>query len=319
MPELLSGYLGIADALADGAKSADELAQTVKVHPKALTRVLRALASYDLFEEHHDGRFELKALGKLLQREASGSLHGFALLNGEPWVWQPWGELLHSVRTGESAFSHIYGIGLYDYVHQNPETTTLFDEAMTSSIQLRLAPIVAAWDFSSIATVVDVTGGQGVLLAAILQAYPHLRGVLCDLPETVEGAKEHLEAAGVADRCTLRPGNFFEAVPDGGDVYILKSTLMDWDDAHVMEILASCHRAMRPDARLLIIEDVISPDLTEDQRQLLAITDIHMMVLEAGGQRTEAEHRELLATAGFTVQRVIPTSILTKIIEAAPA
>lgn len=223
----VTAKLDIADALADEAKSADELAHAIKGHPQALTRLLRALAAYDIVEEHADGRFGLKALGTLLQRETPGSLHGFAMLNGEPWIWRPWGELLHSVRTGQSAFHHIYDMGLYDYVHQHPDITTLFDEAMTSSIQQRLAPIVTAYDFAHITTIVDVSGAYGALLAAILRAHPHLHGVLCDLLETVEGMRHHLDVSGVANRCTLRPGNFFEAVPSDGDAYILKSTLMD--------------------------------------------------------------------------------------------
>ncbi len=315
----VTAKLGIADALGDEAKSAEELAQAIQAHPQSLARLLRTLAVYEIFEESPDGRFGLAALGQLLQKEAPGSLHGFALLNGEPWIWQPWGELLHSVRTGQSAFHQVYDMGLYDYVHQHPDATTLFNEAMTSVLEQSLATLIPVYDFAQITTVVDVSGGHGALLSAFLQAYPHLHGVLCDLPETIEAARHYLEATGVADRCILRPGNFFEAVPDGGDAYILKSTLMDWDDAHAMKILTNCHHAMQSDARLLVIEDVISPDLTPDQRRLLGITDMHMMVLGSGGQRTEAEHRELLTTSGFTVTRIIPTSTTTKIIEAAPA
>ena len=217
------------------------------------------LASIGIFAEDGNGRFELSPLAMPLRSDVAGSVRAMCAMRGESWLLEPWGELLHSVQTGESAFQHVHGAPVFDFLTQHPEAMTLFAEAMTSMSGTECTAVVAAYDFSTATTIVDVGGGQGQLLAAILRSSPSARGVLFDLPGTIASAQAVMGAAGVADRCSISSGDFFDAVPGDGDLYVLKSIIHDREDDRAVSILSNCRRAMDPAGTLLLIERVIPP------------------------------------------------------------
>lgn len=330
LPLMITGYwisqsiyvaakLGIADLLKDGPKSCDELANAVRAHPDALCRMLRALASMGIFAENQNGHFELTPLAVPLQTGVPGSLRAWAVMMGEEWVWRPWGELLYSVRTGETAFHHVFAMEHFDYLSRNPEAAVIFNEGMTASPMQPASAVVAAYDFSRFRTIVDVGGGQGFQLAAILEANPHTSGVLFDLPHVIEGARSLLEAEGVAARCELVGGDFFQSVPAGGDAYILKTVIHDWDDDHSITILKNCYRAMANSGRLLLVERVMPARMEQSASfQLVARGDLQMLVMAGGRDRTEAEFRALLDAAGFMLTNIVPTQSAVSIIEGVP-
>jgi hypothetical protein len=220
----VAAKLGIADLLREGAKSCGDLAQSAGVDARSLYRLLRALASVGVFTEDTDGRFALTPMAECLQADAPGSMRAWALIMGEPQNFQPWGELLHSVKTGETAFDYVHGMGFFDYLGKHPEQGRLFDESMTNFSGPEIAAIVSAYDFSGIETLVDVAGGHGSLLSTILKANPAMRGVLADMQAVIEGARHHFEASNLADRCVVLPINFFESVPAGGDAWPAKES-----------------------------------------------------------------------------------------------
>jgi hypothetical protein len=228
-------------------------------------------------------------------------------------MWQAWGDLSNSVETGQSGFEHIYGMPLFEYFRNNPKAAAIFDDAMTNRSRQIDAAVLAAYDFSGIQRLVDVGGSRGALLASILAAHPDMRGVLCDLPEVVNGAPPLLVAAGVMDRCEIVGVDFFESLPPGGDAYLLKHILHDWDDEHAVAILKGCHRAMTPGARLLVVEIIIPPGNNPSFGKLL---DLLMLVMFNGGpERTQGEYTALLAAAGFDLMRVVPTGSLANVLE----
>jgi O-methyltransferase domain/Dimerisation domain len=233
--------IGVADRLATGPSTAGDLAAATGVHPQALYRVLRALASLGVFAEDDRGRFSLTEAAAALRSDAPDSLQAFAMLWGEV-LWPSCGALLHSVRTGQPAFEHLHGMGVFEYLPQHPQAAEIFDRAMTNLTRRSAKPVVAAYDFSSVNTVVDVGGGQGTLLAAVLRANPRLKGVLYDRPDVLATARRTLAGEGVLERCELVRGDFFSSVPRGGDAYLLKDVLHDWDDRRAVAILTTCAR-----------------------------------------------------------------------------
>ncbi|MEP6775730.1 MAG: methyltransferase, partial [Chloroflexota bacterium] len=268
--------LGIPDLLKNGALTADALAQATGTHAPSLYRVLRALASVGIFAEDEQGRFALTPLAQQLQAEVPGSQRAKVLVFGEPSRWRSWGEMLYSVTTGEPAFPHLYGMDSWEYVGRDPELNATFNDYMTANTTPQTAAIVESYDFSGIGTLVDVGGGHGILISALLQANPKLHGILCDAPHVVTGAGPILEAAGVIDRCEIVPCDFFSSVPAGGDIYLLKFIIHDWDDEHALAILKTCRRAMPEDSRLLLIENVIPPGNDPHPGKM---TDLHMLVV----------------------------------------
>lgn len=309
----VAAKLNIADLLADGPLSADDLAKTAGANPRALYRLLRALASLGIFAEREDGRFQLTPLAEPLRSTAVGSLHGAAVLYGEPWCWRAYGELLHSVKTGEPAFDHAHGLGIFDYCQQNPQAAAVFNRAMTDFTGQEVAAILEAYDFSVFKIVVDVGGGHGAFLADLLAARRELRGILYDLPHAMEGARKLMAEAGVAERCAIVSGNFFQSAPQGGDLYLLKRVIHDWDDERAVAILKNCRDAIPDAGRLLVMEKVIPPGNTPSEATLF---DINMVVSAGGMERTEAEYRALLARAGFVLTQVISTARPLSLIEA---
>src|SRR5919112_2043844 len=267
--------LGLADHLASGPRTAADLAEATGAHAPSLARLLRALVALGLCERDDAGGVYLTPLGEAMRSDVADSARSFVLFITAPWVERGWEELPHAVRTGEPTFPRVHGAGFWDYLGAHPEDGALFDAAMSEGASARAEALRAVRDLSSIGTVVDVGGGQGRLLAGLLEATPGLSGVLLDRPEVVAGAEAVLRAAGVADRCAVVGGDFFASVPPGGDAYVLAQIVHDWPDAEALAILRTCHRAMVPGARLWVIEQVIEPG--EDSVDL-TLFDLNMLV-----------------------------------------
>jgi hypothetical protein len=304
--------LGVADRLKDGSKPSDELAAEMGVHAPSLYRLLRALASVGLFEEDDRGRFRLTPLGAYLRSDVPDSARAFAIALNEPWFRRAWEDLPHAIETGERAFDRVHGMGFWDYLARHPEAGAVFDAAMSDDSGIRAHAVIAAYDFVGVRTVVDVGGGQGRLLAAVLGAHRHLRGVLFDRPDVIAGAHDVLGQAGVSDRCEVVAGDFFDSVPGGADAYILSRIVHDWDDESAIAILRRCRHAMALGKKVLLIEQVIAPGNDPDPAKF---TDLNMLLLFAGRERTAAEFRSLLQAAGFTMGRVVPTSTPWNVLE----
>jgi hypothetical protein len=302
--------LGIADLLKDGPKRSEELAQSTGAHAGPLYRLLRSLASFGIFTEDEQCRFELTPLASLLQAGTPNSMRTFALWSGSV-SYQAFGGLEYSVLTGKPAFEHIFGMEFYEYLAQNPEVGTLFDELMSWNTA-PIAPVVAAYDFSGVNTVVDVGGGRGDLLAAILSAHPTMRGVLIDHSRIIQSAKSVLETACVADRCVTVCGDIFTSVPRGGDAYILKSIVHGLDDDEAIRLLSSCREAMNDGAKLLLLEFVMRPGNDPFPGKLM---DLLMLVGCYGRERTEEEFRSLFAMAGFRLTNILTTRYAYSVIE----
>ncbi len=311
----VAAKLGIADLLAEGPRRAEDLAEVTGSHPSSLYRVLRLLASEGVFEEREEGRFTLTPLAEPLRNDAPDSLRARAVFDVEEWNWHPWGNLLHSTKTGGSAFDHTYGVAVFDYLKETPEAATSFDSLMAAQTRPWALSVADTYDFADIGTLVDVGGGYGALIAAILTAYPHLKGVLVDLPHVVAGVQPKLEEAGLAGRCETVAGDFFQSVPDGGDAYMLKHVLHDWDDDRCVSILNNCRRAISDEGRVLVIEILIAPGNEPDYGKYL---DLNMLVLTKGRERTEEQYRTLFEAAGFGLSRVVPTGSELSIIEGRP-
>jgi precorrin-6B methylase 2 len=307
--------LGIADLLADGPRPHDELAKVTGTEGDALLRVLRLLTSVGVFTEEADGRFALTPIGACLRSGVPGSMHAVALLFGGI-TQQAWGDLLHSLRTGEPAFPHVFGMDSFTYMAQHPDEAANFDAAMAGFTRQIAIAVAASYDFSSFSRIVDVGGGSGALVAGILKANPALSGILFDLPHVAERAKASLAELGLADRCAVAGGDFFKEVPEGADAYLLKHVIHDWNDERAAEILQRCRRAMGPAARLLIVEGVYPPRIDQsDASRSAAANDVNMLVCTGGRQRSEAEFRALYEAAGFKLARIIPTEARVGIIE----
>lgn len=300
----VAAKLGIADLLAEKPQTADELAAKTDTHAPSLYRVLRVLASADIFAENADGKFELTPIAALLRSDTPYSMCDFAIMMGEEWNWRILGELMHSVKTGETAQEKVYGMGTFEFYEQNAEAGKIFNRTMTSFSQAEVSAIVEGYDFSGIGKLVDIGGGQGILLAGILKANPQVQGVLFDLPNVIQGADRLLEKEGVGSRVELASGDFFQSVPSGADAYLLKHVIHDWDDEQSIRILQSIHSAMNKNGKVLIIEMIV-PEGNEPS--LTKFMDIQMLITGGGKERTEAEYRKLLEASGFRLTRIVPT------------
>ena len=309
--------LDVADRLAGGARTSAELAAEIGINEDGLYRLLRALANVDVLVEEPGRRFSLAEMGQFLRRDVPGSVHGWARMAGHaPW-WRPWGELLHSVRTGAPAFPVVFGEGPFEYLAKHPEESAVFNESMTSISGLEAEAVAAAYDFSGVTTLADVGGGHGFLLATILRAHPHIRGVLFDLPHVVAGAPETFASFGVGDRCRIVPGSFFEAAPEGADAILMKHILHDWDDADSTRILSRAARALPAGGRMLVAEMVVPPPGESHFAKLL---DLEMLAItDRGRERTEEEYAALFRASGLRPSRVVPTPSMVSVVEAVKA
>jgi hypothetical protein len=312
----VAAKLGIADLLQGGPKSAAVLAEQAQAHETSLYRLLRALASRAIFFEDTERRFALSPAAEWLRSDNPGSLRPYAIMMGEKWVWCSVGEMLHSVRTGQSGFEHVFGARTFDYYAQHPHAARFAVEGMTSRSAAENAAIVGAYDFSDASTVIDVAGGQGSLLSSILAANSNLRGTLFDMRHVVDTAGPLIERSGLQGRCRLAAGNFFDFVPADADIYMLKKVIHDWEDGDAISILGNCRRAIPRTGRLLLVELIVPAPNAPSFAKML---DLLMLCYAGGRERTEDEYRELLASAGFRLRRVISTVSTVSIIEAVPA
>jgi hypothetical protein len=307
--------LGVADLLNPGPLTPAEIATATGTDASAMYRVLRALAGAGVFAEDESGRFGLTPLAGPLRASADDSIRAYAVMTGERWVWQSVGALEHSLTSGTAAFDHVFGAPLFDYYAAHPDAARVSAEGLKSVGRGQDAAVVAAYDFTDASTVVDVGGGEGGLLAAILAATPHARGVLLDLPHVAAMARQSIEAAGLASRCRVEAGDFFREVPALGDVYLLRKVLHDWDDDGALGILRTCRSAMKEGSRLLVAETVVPAGNAAAYAKLL---DLLMLVYAGGRERTEPEYRDLLRSTGFSVKRIVPTTSAISIMEATP-
>lgn len=320
--EMINGYwltqaiyvaakLGIPDLVAKKPKTAQAIATSCHTDARATYRLMRALASLGLFEETEDRRFRSTPCSELLRSDVPGSLRGVALYSGDPEHYRAWGELLYSVQTGARAFDRVFGKRVFDYMAEHPEVARTFDAAMTGYTAEVARAITENYDFSGIRKIVDVGGGAGTMLAEILDANPKIAGTLVDLPHVIERARGFLASRGLTGRCELVEADFFQSIPAGGDAYMLKWIIHDWEDERAVMILKNCRRAMKRSARLLLAEAVLSPGDSPDFAKLL---DLNMLVMTGGLERTEEQWKKLLRASGFEMESFQPVHPMVSII-----
>ncbi len=312
----MAAKLRLADLVKNKPMPISELAQATGTHATSLYRLLRLLANFGIFTEVSAGHFGLTPLAATLRTDVPGSLNALATIYGEEMFWQPWGQIEYSIKTGETAFSRVFDKSLYAYLAERPETALLFDQAMSGLVSKIADAVAATYDFSSLRRIIDVGGGNGTLISAILHTYPEPLATLVDLEPVVKHAKKQLAEVGLTNRCACVAGDFFRAVPAGGDAYILSTVICNWDEERAITILKNCHRAMTKGSKLLLVEIVLPPGDTPSPGKML---DLQMMVITGGRDRTEAEYRTLLEAAGFTLTQVSPTHSERSVIEATPA
>jgi len=303
--------LGIADLIKDESKTADELAAATGTHGPSLFRVLRALAAVGVITQDSKNRFGGTALSQTLG-SGPGSIRAFAMTELGEEHYPAWGELLYSVRTGGIAFDKALGAPIWEFFAKNPENAQIFNDAMSGMTAQANEAIHAVYDFAGINTIIDVGGGHGGLITGILKKNPSMRGILFDAPEVIEGAKASLQNSDVADRCQLVAGNFFKAVPEGGDAIVMKWIIHDWNDEQSVEIMKNCHRALPESGKLILIEAVI-PGTSEPH--FGKFMDLNMLVMTGGRERTEAEFRQLYEASGFRLTRIVPSESPFSVIE----
>jgi DNA-binding transcriptional ArsR family regulator len=321
LAELVNGYqisaaigafarLGVADALAEGPASPAELAAQLGADPRSLERLLEATLEVGLFETRDDGRYSLTPLGQLLRGDVEGSLRRLAIVSTDEWRWRAYGHVTHALLTGEPGFVPAHGCRFWEYLADHPAEAASFNETMSRISAARDAVLAGTYEFGDLRRLVDVGGGDGSLLCAVLARHPRLQGVVVDLPGVVEVARRRLLEAELAERCEVIAGDFLEAVPPGGDAYLLSWVLHDWDDETALRILVNCRAAMDDAARLLVVELIVPA--ADDQTaapgvtRLVKQTDLEMLAVVGGRERTAAEYTELLAKAGFSLARILP-------------
>lgn len=304
----VAAKLNIADFLSEGPRSSEELAALMGVNANALRRVMRGLVNRKILFEEKPGYFGLTSAGECLRSNTEDDTHGIALHIGE-LLYNTWGSLLYSVKTGKPAFEHIHGMKWFEYLKNNPQNAQIFNRGMTNNT-LQVAPaFLEAYDFSDISVIADIGGGQGILLSTLLEKYPKLTGILFDSEEVIQEVTAR-------DRCQLVAGSFFETVPEGCDAYMLKSIIHDWSDDEAVQILRNCRKAMHQKSRLLLIEPIMPEQV--DEFSLAVELDLGMLLVLNGRERTLLEFKNLYAEAGFELTKVIPFKEPFSIIEGRP-
>ncbi|MDL5057347.1 methyltransferase [Geitlerinema calcuttense] len=307
--------LGIPDLLQNGSQSSEEVAQKLDIPRQRLEPLLHLLVSVGIFTENQDNTFQLNALSQHLLAGTPHSLRGTVLSMGAI-LYPLWGHLLEGIQTEEIAFTKTFNSSLYTYLQQNPETANRFNEWMQETTREWLFPILETYDFSGLKTLVDVGGGTGSLIAIILNANPQMQAILFDREDVVQGAPAVLTEAGVAQRCQIIGGDFFQTIPSGGDLYLLSRVLLNWEDPQALEILKNCHQAMSPKDRLVIVDFMLSPGQTSP---FLGMGSLSLLLLGGHCMRTEDEFENLLSSAGFQITNRLKTSGPVSIMEAQPA
>lgn len=301
----LAAALRVPNLLAEGPRSAEDLGRATGVDPGRLRRVLRGLTGLGVFEETDDGRFRNTDVGELFRVGVPGSRRPLAMML-LPESYLAWEHLMETVRSGKTGHEIAHGGSLWDSLARDPDFAARFNEDMASASERVVQFVATESDFSKASVIVDVGGGSGGLAVGILEAHPHLRAIICDLPAGLAQTQRYLAARGVAERCTIAEADFFKALPPGGDIYLLKDIIHDWADEDAARILATCRRATAPGARVLLIERVLPTRVTEAPEDLTAVmTDLQMMVQLGSRERTVDEYRALLENAGFVSGNVV--------------
>ncbi len=308
--------LGLADHLSSGPRSLEDLARSTNTHAPSLFRLLRALASCGVLTETEPRRFATTPLGDALREGAPGAARATILTIAGSWQWKAWDNFLHALRTGESGVRAAFGKDLFDFLADEPTHSARFNEAMVGMHGAVAPAVIATYDFSVFESIVDVGGGKGALLSAILKAHPKLRGVLFDLPDTATDARDYLATMGVASRCAFEGGDFFKAVPSHHDAYVLAHVLHDWNDDQSVSILRKCRAAIPVHGRLLIVEAVLPEGDTPHHGKLM---DLLMLTVTGGVERSAEQFGALLKAAGFRLVRIHATTTHQSIVEAIAA
>lgn len=311
----VAARLLVAESLADGPKTAEDIAAARGVNADALYRVMRALVTVGIFQETAPGRFAQTPASDLLRADHPRSLRPFVVFFPDPLHFRAYSHLMHSVKTGETTAQPAFGRPLFDFFKDNPEESAVFNAAMVNVTQMFVPAVLEAYDFGETRVLADIGGGHGSVLASILQKYPNMKGILFDLQHVVAGAGAYLQSMSVFDRCTILAGDFFTNVPAGADTYIMKNIIHDWPDDKAIPILKNTRAALqqRKGGRLLLLELVIPPG---NEPHLSKLADIEMLALAGGRERTEEEYRSLLQAGGFRLIRIVPTKSAQSIIEA---
>jgi hypothetical protein len=326
LQSLLDGYratallyvaakLKIADQLTK-ARSTEELSQSLGTNPGALQRLLRGLVALGVCSEISPGVFQITSMGQRLRSDADGPEYSLAILNGEEYA-AAWNELLHSIKTGATAFDHVFGESPWQHRQKNPELNQRFNEWLEQGAAAAGRALLKAHDFSAHQIVADLGGGQGALLSTLLQTHPALQGILVDQPHVVAGARQSMESAGVASRCQIMPGDFFKTVPPGADAYILKSILHDWDDKACGLILQNCRAVLKPGRPLLVVEKIMPASVLD--RPSTVMGDLHMLAVTGGRERTANEYRKLFADAGLELKTIAALRTGHSLLQVTPA
>lgn len=309
----IAAKLGLADLLADGPMSAEQLAGPTGSHAPSLYRLMRTLGHFGILSEDAEHRFALTELGEALKTDAPGSARATILTMASDWFIRGFAELPYSIQTGKSGFEKSLGMPVFDWLAKHPQEASLFSQTMVGIHGAEPAAIAAAYDFSSLGCLVDVGGATGHLLTTILARHPQCKGILYDLPHVVAEAPALIGARHLSDRVKIESGSFFDRVPAGGDAYLLSHVIHDWSEDQCLTILGHCRRAMHPAARLLLVEMVLP---TGNTPHLGKVLDIMMLVGPGGQERTGEQYQDLLARAGFRLSRIVPTESAASVIEA---
>ncbi len=325
--ELVSGFwitqamsvaarLGIADLLKNEAKSIDELAQATDTDTRSLYRLLRTLASVNVFTEVEQGKFALTPIGEYMQSDNPYSLRDLAIMHGDDWHWSSIGQMYRKFKEGKPVVHYLYQVDSYwQYLDKNPASQTLFNEAMVAVAKNFHTPFIDSYDFSSFTKVVDIAGGQGTVLSSILKANPHLQGVVFDLPRTVDEAATFLEEEGIADRCETIGGDMFKSVPEGGDLYVMSYIMADWDAERCRTILKNVRQAIAENGKLLVVDSIIPP---ANEYSWIKWLDLFELCMGYGGPRTEEDYAAIFEGSGFRWANTINMNTPCSVIELVP-
>jgi len=306
--------LNVPDELASGPKDVAALARACGANEDALYRILRLLASMGVFVEQSPRRFALTPAADLLRKDVPGSLRGMAVFLPDPVHFRVYGDLMHSVMTGQPAVDKALGMPVFEYLSKHPDYSQVFNDAMTALSAPVAGAAIEAYDFSTIGTLVDVAGGHGEVLMSILKACPNVRGILADVGHVIEGAKPRIAAAGLSSRCDAAAIDFFKSVPPGGDAYIMKHIIHDWDDERASLILRNIATAMGAKrGKVILLEMVLRGAGEPDLGKLL---DIEMLAMPGGRERSADEFKALFARSGFEMTKVVPTKSPLSVVEA---
>jgi len=312
----VAARLQLADHLAQGPKACPELAAATGSDAFALLRILRLLAAAGVVALDEADRASLTPLGETLRSDHPQSLRGWVIGQVGDYPYRAWGDVMHGVRTGELAFDHAFGTDVWSYRAAHPDAARDFDDSMVSYVAASNESVIGSGAFAQAGRIVDVGGGEGALLLAILAAHPKALGTVFERPHVAQKAQRRIAASPFASRCSVLEGDAFEGVPGGADTYLLSRVIHDWDDARAATLLGNCRRAMAPGARLLLVERVLPERIRAGvDAQLVAASDLQMMVMNGGRERTEREYRALLEATGFRFVRRIPTGSVTEVLE----